>query len=178
MRKAVFFDRDDTLIKDVPYNADPDRVELLPGAQEACRRLKQIDYELFIISNQSGVRRGLITVEQVNAVNDRVLELLGKTLITDIYCCYDLPDDPLDCRKPSPKMILRAASQYNIDLSRSFMIGDKLSDVQAGINAGCVTILINNGADAETTSADCVTDDLLSAADWIIAKLRQERSSD
>jgi D-glycero-D-manno-heptose 1,7-bisphosphate phosphatase len=140
-KKAVFFDRDDTLIYDVPYNGDPDRVELMPGALEACRLLKQNGFELFIISNQSGVGRGRITAEQVNVVNERVLQLFGEHLFTDIYCCYDTPEDPLDCRKPSPKMILQAAERYDIDLSQSFMVGDKKSDIDAGRNAGCRSIL-------------------------------------
>ncbi len=140
-KKAVFFDRDDTLIYDVPYNGDPDRVELMPGAVQACRLLKQNGFELFIISNQSGVGRGRITEEQVHAVNNRVLDLFGENTFTEIYCCYDTPDDPLDCRKPSPKMILQAAEKYNIDLTQSFMVGDKKSDIEAGRNAGCRSIL-------------------------------------
>ncbi|MBN1483031.1 HAD family hydrolase [candidate division KSB1 bacterium] len=175
MQKAVFFDRDDTLIVNIPYNGDPDRVELLPGAQEACRQLKRQKYSLFIISNQSGVGRGLITPEQVKAVNDRVLELLGDDIISDVFCCFDLPDDSPDCRKPSNKMICSAAEKYNIDLSRSFMIGDKPSDIQAGINAGCAAIFITGGADTKAPiSADFVTDNLLSAAAWIISQKGDE----
>ncbi len=140
-KKAVFFDRDDTLIFNVPYNGNPDLVELMPGALDACRLLKAHGFELFIISNQSGVGRGCITEQQVDAVNQRVLQLFGEGIFTDVYCCYDTPDDPPDCRKPSPKMIVQAAEDYQLDLPSSFMVGDKKSDVEAGINAGCHSIL-------------------------------------
>lgn len=169
----MFFDRDDTLIKDVPYNGNPELVELMPGALEACRLLKQYGFELFIISNQSGVGRGRITKEQVKQVNARVLELFDGHLFTDIYCCFDTPDDPPDCRKPSPKMILQAAEQYDLDLSQSFMVGDKLSDIDAGINAGCRSILflppdVSKPQKSIQASAAFLHSSLPAIASWII----------
>lgn len=173
MRRAVFFDRDDTLIVDVPYNGDPDRVELLPRAREACHLLNENGFLLFIISNQSGVGRGFITREQVEAVNQRVLHLLGEHLFTDIYCCYDDPNDPIDgCRKPSPAMIFQARDAYELELSSCFMIGDKRSDIQAGHAAGCRTVFLESRSDprerqAAHEQADFVTTDLFRAAEWI-----------
>ncbi len=171
--KAVFFDRDDTLIKDIPYNGNPDTVALMPGAQDACRTLKKLGYKLFIISNQSGVGRGLITKKQVDAVNRRTLDLIGRELFTAVYCCFDLPGHPGEgCRKPSPKMILQAAKEHDLDLAKSVMIGDKLSDIRAGKNAGCFAIYYNSRRDADELTlahaeADYVTDRLADAVAWI-----------
>ena len=160
MNKAIFFDRDDTLIKDVPYNSDPDLVSLMPGAKNICFELKKRGYLLFIISNQSGVGRGKITEEQVSAVNQRVLDLIGESLFTAVYCCYDAPDDRInECRKPSPKMILQAASEYNIDLPKSFLIGDKTSDIRAAKRAGCKALYLNSRLDSDDfTSVESIAD--------------------
>ncbi len=171
--KAIFFDRDDTLIKDVPYNGEPDTVVLMPGARDACQTLKKLGYALFIISNQSGVGRGLISKEQVDAVNQRTLDLLGPGLFTAVYCCFDLPDQAGEsCRKPSPKMLLRAAREHGLDLAKSVMIGDKLSDVRAGKSAGCFAVYYNSRHDADElalaqSEADYVTDLLADAVGWI-----------
>ncbi|MBN1466580.1 HAD family hydrolase [candidate division KSB1 bacterium] len=171
---AVFFDRDDTLIKDVPYNGNPALVELMPNARAACQKLREHGFALFIISNQSGVGLGVITPAQVDAVNDRVLELLGQDLFAGIYCCYDRPDDVPNCRKPSPKMLIQASREHDIDLGASFIVGDRPSDVLAGKNAGCSAILyrpkekIINAEDAAAL-ADFVADDLRGAAEWIIS---------
>lgn len=173
MNKAIFFDRDDTLIKDVPYNGDPGSVILMPGARSACRTLKTLAFQLFIISNQSGVGRGLISREQVQAVNRRMIELLGDSLISDVYCCFDPPGAAEEsCRKPSPKMILQAAKAYSIDLGNSIVIGDKLSDVRAGKSAGCFALYLNSRDDSDSLAAarkeaDYVANTLHNAVDWI-----------
>jgi D-glycero-D-manno-heptose 1,7-bisphosphate phosphatase len=169
MSKAVFFDRDDTLIRDVPYNGDPALVELMPGAQKLCLELAKLGYLLIIISNQSGVGRGYITEQQVHKVNNRVLKIIGEKLFTDVYCCFDMPDAPVaGCRKPSSKMILQASKDYNIDLSKSFLVGDKLSDVRAAKRAGCVAIYYNSRSNAAdlilaASEADFVINNLLDA---------------
>ena len=169
MSKAVFFDRDDTLIRDVPYNGDPTFVELIPGAQQLCLELAKLGYLLFIISNQSGVGRGYITEQQVHNVNNRVLTMIGEKVFTDVYCCFDMPDAFVaDCRKPSPKMILQASKDYNIDLSKSFLLGDKLSDVRAAKRAGCVAIYYNSRSNAgdlklAASEADFIINNLLDA---------------
>ena len=173
MNRAVFFDRDDTLIKDVPYNGDPERVVLLPGARKACRDLKALAFQLFIVSNQSGVGRGFITRNQVQAVNRRTVELLGDSLITEVYCCFDVPEMPGDtCRKPSPNMLYQAAAEHDIDLEKSIMIGDKLSDVRAGKNAGCYAIYLVTRDDAESLAiakveADYIANRPAEAVEWI-----------
>jgi D-glycero-D-manno-heptose 1,7-bisphosphate phosphatase len=170
MNKAVFFDRDDTLIVDVPYNGDPGRVKLLPGARESCRLLRQSGYQLYMITNQSGVGRGLISEAQAHAVNARVLELIGKEYFTDIYCCFETADNPqTNCRKPSPFMLLKAKAEHDLNLPLSFMIGDKVDDITAGKSAGCRTIWLNSkGAPLlKKITADFTANSLLEAAEWI-----------
>lgn len=142
-KAAVFFDRDDTLIRNIPYLGDPAKVRLMPYAVKALEMLKTYEFELFIISNQSGVGRGLITEKQVHSVNAELLKKLGKTFFTDIYCCYAAPDTPeASCRKPSPAMVFQARDDYDLDLSRSFFVGNQLSDVLCAHNAGCRSVLI------------------------------------
>lgn len=168
MLKAVFFDRDGTLIVNVPYNGDPEKVTLMPGAVECCRRLHAAGFALFIISNQSGVGRGLITEEQVSLVNERTLDLLGRELFTAVYYCLDDPNRPISgCRKPSPHMLLAARKEYGVDLGASFMVGDKEEDVLAGRAAGCRTVRLLQ--EAGTSAADCVAASLSEAVEWILS---------
>ncbi len=146
MTRAVFFDRDDTIIKNIPYLGDPSKVELMPDAAECLQRLKNAGFLLFIISNQSGVGRGLITRDQVSAVNAEMDRQLGDMFFTAKYYCYEAPDQQKHfCRKPAAKMLQQAATDFDIDLSSSFMVGDKYSDVMAGHHAGCTSLLIDNG---------------------------------
>ena len=148
---AVFMDRDDTLNYDPGYLNNPDEVKLYPGVGEGLARLKnQLGFKLFVISNQSGVTRGLITLEQVHAVNTRINKILKNynTEIDEFFFCPYHPDfddaEKTECRKPSPKMVLDAAKKYNIELKGSYFIGDQLSDVECGNRAGLKTILITN----------------------------------
>ena len=174
MNRAVFVDRDDTLIENVPYLSDPKRVKLLPYARETLEQLKNNGFLIFMITNQSGVGRGWITEEQVNAVNEEVIRQLGENYFTKIYCCYDDPNDPVEnCRKPSPRMIFWAGTEYNIELLNSFFIGDRLADVEAGNNAGCKTVYVQTGSHKEeqreaSQKADFVAKNLFAAAEWII----------
>jgi D-glycero-D-manno-heptose 1,7-bisphosphate phosphatase len=174
MNKAVFFDRDDTIIVDVPYSGDASKVTLMPGVIEALSLLSSKDYRLFIISNQSGVGRGLITRDQVRAVNNEMLCQLGRPFFTSIYCCYDDPGNPVDhCRKPSPQMIYQARDEFDLDLAHSFFIGDKLSDMLAGKNAGCRSILVltsrpDENSEHAKTEAEYIAENLYDAAKWII----------
>jgi D-glycero-D-manno-heptose 1,7-bisphosphate phosphatase len=141
-RPAVFLDRDGTLIEDTHYPRDPGRVRLLPGAAEALRELGRRGFLLVVVSNQSGLSRGLVTAEEARAVAARVEECLraeGAGLHASYYCPH-APWDSCGCRKPSPGMLLRASAELGIDLARSFLVGDKPSDVEAGRRAGCYTI--------------------------------------
>jgi D-glycero-D-manno-heptose 1,7-bisphosphate phosphatase len=141
-RRAVFLDRDGTVIEDVGYPRDPDLVRFLPGAVDALRTLAGEGFALVLISNQSGIGRGLISPAQAAAVHDRVVAGLaeqGITLDAVRYCPHG-PQDGCACRKPQPGMLLDAASELDIDLARSFSVGDKPSDTEAGRRAGTRTI--------------------------------------
>lgn len=139
---AVIFDRDGTLVVDVPYNGDPDAIVLIPGVDAALARLRAAGIPLGVVSNQSGVARGMITIEQVEAVNRRIDELLGPFQAWE-YCPHG-PDDACECRKPKPKMILDAARAMGVDPSCCVVVGDKPSDVEAARNAGARPIFVDD----------------------------------
>ena len=174
MNRAVFFDRDNTLIVDVPYSGDPAAVRLMPFAREALHWLDDAGFDLVVISNQSAVGRGLIRRDQVDAVNREMERQLGRRFFKGMYFCFDDPDRPEDnCRKPSPMLILRAAGEHSIDLSRSFMVGDRESDLEAGRRAGCRTVLVHGAENSQKSDPGSVLADyrashLLDAARWII----------
>lgn len=168
--RAVFLDRDGTLIEDVGYPDDPDRVRLLPAVPEGLRRLREAGFRLVIVSNQSGVGRGLIAPEDARRVHARVLELLGEQGIAiDLakYCPH-APDEGCDCRKPAPGMLLDAAAELSLDLEASFMIGDKGSDIAAGGSAGCATVLLDPLGAPAPAGADFAAADFGQAVEWIL----------
>lgn len=146
---AIFLDRDGTVNHDSGYIKDPSEVVLLPGVSEGIKKLKnEFGFKAIVISNQAGVAKGIMTIADVDAVNVRINHLLKKdgTEVDAFYYCPFHPDfDPPEksiCRKPSPFMIVQAAEEQAIDLSRSYMIGDKASDIESGTSAGVKTILI------------------------------------
>lgn len=156
--RAVFLDKDGTLIEDVPYNVAPDLIRLAPGAEEGLGLLHESGYRLFVVSNQSGVARGLFLESALAAVEDRIRTLLARfgAPLAGFYYCPHHPSGRVapyarecDCRKPSPGMILAAASEHGLDLARSWLVGDILDDVEAGRRAGCRTVLIDNGNETE-----------------------------
>lgn len=156
--KAVFVDKDGTLIKDVPYNVNPDLIRLEKGVLEGLEKLSHNDYLIIIISNQSGIAKGLFESSQLCGVRRKITDLLEQrnVFLSGFYYCPHHPEGALEqysfdcnCRKPKPGMILAAAEDMNIDLENSWMIGDILNDVEAGARAGCKTILINNGNETE-----------------------------
>lgn len=139
---GVIFDRDGTIVVDVPYNGDPNAVTPVPGIEEALSRIRAAGIPIGIVSNQSGVARGMITIEQVESVNRRIEELLGPFQAW-VYCPHG-PDDDCECRKPKPKMILDAARMMGVNPLCCVVIGDKPSDVQAAHNAGASAIFIDH----------------------------------
>ncbi len=156
--RAVFLDKDGTLIEDVPYNTDPHRVRLSPRSGEGLRALCAAGYRLFVVSNQSGVARGRFPEEALAGVERRVRELLGGigVPLSGFYYCPHHPDGKVaryatacSCRKPRPGLLLRAAEEHRLDLARSWFVGDILDDVEAGRRAGCRTVLLNNGHETE-----------------------------
>ena len=167
---AVFLDRDGTLMRDVDYCGNPARVEVYPEAPEALRRLKKKGYKLVIITNQSGIGRGLFTVEQYRAVEAEVLRQLGVGLIDATYFCPDVPGQYSTCRKPAPGMVVAATREHQIDLSRSFLIGDNEIDVECAHNAGVRGIRVQTGLQRDMTGsmADWRADDLPAAVEIIL----------
>ena len=167
---AIFIDRDGTIMEDCVYCSDPKNVKIFPGVPEALRRLKSNGFKLIIITNQSGIGRGLITLEQYRAVEADVLRQLGDGLIDATYFCPDVPGQHSTCRKPAPGMIIEATREHQIDLSRSFLVGDKKIDVECAHNAGVRAIQVRTGFQSDTTGsmADWDADDLPAAAEIIL----------
>jgi len=167
---AVFVDRDGTIIEDRDYCSDPKDVNIFPGATEALQRLKSKGFKLIIITNQSGIGRGLFTLEQYRAVEAEVLRQLGDGLIDASYFCPDAPGQHCNCRKPATGMIVSAAREHQLSLSRSFLIGDKETDVECGHNAGVRAIRVKTGPhrDVAGSQADWVARDLSAAAQIIL----------
>jgi len=158
MQKAIFIDKDGTLVKDIPYNVDPDLITLENGVIRGLKQLQQNGFKLIVISNQAGVAYGFFKEEALSAVKSKIEELLAAANIRldGFYYCPNHPEGiiqqyKLDCemRKPAPGMLLKAAAELEIDLTESWMIGDILHDVEAGKRAGCKTILIDNGNETE-----------------------------
>ena len=153
LRPAVFLDRDGTLIEHVSYLSDPAKVRLLPGAGAALERLRRAGFALVLVTNQSGIGRGMLTEERLEEIHRELSRQLGawEVAFDAIYHCPAIPtsDDHMvveyEDRKPGPGMLLRAAAELALDLGASWMIGDLASDVLAGLNAGCRSILLESG---------------------------------
>lgn len=141
--KGVLFDRDGTIVHDVPYNGDPALVDPVPRAKELLDALRARGIKVGVLSNQSGIGRGRITQAQMQAVNDRVDDLLGP--FDGWYVCPHSPDDDCECRKPKPKLVLDAARDWGFDPAQIVVIGDKISDVDVAENAGATGILVGDG---------------------------------
>ncbi len=183
LRPAVFLDKDGTLIEDVPYNVDPALIRLAEGAAEGTSLLAEAGYLLVLVSNQSGVARGLFAESALVAVEARVRQLLAQhdVPLAGFYYCPHFPQGSVPryatmclCRKPAPGLLLRAADELGLDLARSWMIGDILDDVAAGNRAGCRTVLIDNGNETlwqrgPDRQPDYVASDLAAAARIIVA---------
>ncbi len=190
MNKAIFIDKDGTLIKDVPYNVNPELIFLNDNVVEALAILRSNGYMLILVSNQDGIARGYFDKYDLMNVSSRIIELLAEegVYLDAYYYCPHHPDGsipelsvPCNCRKPAPGMLLMAAREHDLDLSQSWMIGDILDDMEAGKRAGCKTIFYNNGNETvwEMNSfrkPDYVIADLIEAAEIIYAK--QEESID
>jgi histidinol-phosphate phosphatase family protein len=129
----------------VPFNGDPDRVEVLPETRASLDRLRGAGLRLAVVSNQSGVGRGLITEAQVDAVNRRVDELLGP--FDGFFVCPHAPEDDCECRKPKPKLILDAARALRVSPGRCVVVGDRESDVRAARNAGAIPLKVDGPRD-------------------------------
>jgi histidinol-phosphate phosphatase family protein len=149
--RAVFLDKDGTLIENVPYNVDPALVSLTPGAGPALKRLAERGLRLIVVSNQSGVAEGWFAERALRAVEQRIAELLApsEVVIEAFYYCVHSAAAGCSCRKPRPGLVRRAAAELGITLSASWLVGDILDDVEAAHRAGCRAALIMNGNETE-----------------------------
>lgn len=161
MNKAIFLDKDGTLIPDIPYNIDPEKIDLCDDAIEGLKLLHDEGYLLMVVSNQSGIACGYFSEADLTPIIDRINGLLNKigVKLTAFYYCPHHPDGTVPnynkhctCRKPQPGLLQKAAIEHNIDMDRSWMIGDILNDVEAGNRAGCRTILVDKGNETEWIS--------------------------
>ena len=177
---VVFLDKDGTLVDDVPYNVDPARVVLAPGAAAGLPRLVAAGFRLAVVSNQSGVARGFFPEAALAGVERRLAELLGDIGVSLAAFDYCPHLTGCDCRKPAPGMLRRTAARLGADLPACWMVGDILNDVEAGRRAGCRTVLIANGNETEwLPGPDRVPHftaaDLGQAADVILREGRHDR---
>ena len=179
-RKAVFFDRDATIIEDMEFSVDPADLRLFPEAVEGMRKLQQAGYFLVIVTNQSGIARGYYDEAALQSVNQRLVEMLKEqgVSIEAVYYCPHYRDGAVEkyavacsCRKPEPGMLLRAAEECNIDLAPSWMVGDRPADIGAGRAAGCKTIRVLTGPPAADgdPQPDAVANNVSEAADIILS---------
>jgi D-glycero-D-manno-heptose 1,7-bisphosphate phosphatase len=178
MKRAVFLDRDGTVIEERDYLRRVEDVVVLPGAAAALKRLQTAGFALVFVTNQSGVGRGYFTLREVEAVNRHLERLLAEAgvAIARVYVAPEAPDQPSRGRKPSPQFLFDARDELGLDLARCYMIGDKLSDLECGWNAGvrkCLLVRTGYGAKQEEQSRDrlgdaVVTENLEEGAEWII----------
>jgi len=154
---ALFLDRDGTLIEDCGYLSDPSKVQLLPDVRSSLAKLQKKKWLFFLFSNQSGVGRGLFTMEEVDLCNRRMVELLGlgDKLFSRVCCAIGTPDNPCEYRKPSPKFILECLNDFNLDPRKCWMVGDRVSDVEAGCAAGINSIFLTTRGIADVNSLCC-----------------------
>jgi D-glycero-D-manno-heptose 1,7-bisphosphate phosphatase len=171
--KAVFLDRDGTITIGTPTyeRVDTlDKVKLLPNSIDALRLLAKLDYGVFIVTNQAGLSEGLISQAEFDAINEKVLNLIAPSGIKIIktYLCPHSESDNCECRKPKPTLLLEAAEEYELDLTESWMVGDRPSDVMTGVNAGAKAILVQTGDPAVVSEQAIATvPSLLEAVQYI-----------
>ena len=185
--RAVFLDRDGTIIEEVGYLDRPERVELFPWTIDAVRVLNRAGVAVVLVSNQSGVARGFFTEDIVDAVHQRMADLLaeGGARIDAYYYCPHHPDGKVppfaqkcDCRKPGRGLVDRAEQEFGIEPARSFVVGDRWLDVALGRAVGAQSVLVRTGYGASQErkrpadlAADAVVDNLIAASSWILGRL-------
>lgn len=182
-RRFVVLDRDGTLIDECSYLSDPDQVTLISGAAQALRRLKGMGLGVAVVTNQSAVGRGLLSEDRLKEIHHRLREMLKAEGIQldGLYYCPHKPEDECRCRKPSIGLMKKASQELSFDLHRSFVVGDKVSDIEMGRQAGAVTFLVRTGYGTQTAAdrsaaPDHIVADLTEAAEKIAALLQGQDS--
>lgn len=177
-RPAVFLDRDNTLNIDPGYISDPQAVKLFSDVPEGLAGLKKRGFLLIVLSNQSGIGRGFFTRNEVQAVNSRINALLpAEAAIDAFYFCPHTPDEGCPCRKPATGLLEAACRDFEIDLSRSFVIGDKESDILLGKSAGLGTVLVNRSPEKRESQADKDASSFREAVAWVLSRFPGEDNS-
>lgn len=177
---AVFLDRDGTINPDIEYLHEPERFELLPGAAEGMKRFQDMGYRIAIVTNQAGIGLGYFTKEDFYAVNRAMFRALQPygVAIDRIYFCPHGFGEKCDCRKPATGLFLRAQRDLNVDLSRSVMVGDATSDLEAARRLGMAAVLVRTGKAGEDgqfdAQPDYTADSILDAAEWVLSRERAE----
>lgn len=180
---AVFVDRDGTICFDKHYLADPNGLELVPTVAEGIKKLNDAGIPVVVVTNQSGIARGYFTPERLDEIHDRLREALAVrgARIDDIFYCPHLPDAGCPCRKPAPGMLLQAMEKHGFDLKRSFVIGDRMMDVELAHAVGAIGILVPEPGDQyhvdqEIARARCGPDfrtsEFVKAVDWILSRVK------
>lgn len=189
LTKVVFLDRDGTINRDSPdYIKSRQEFEFLPGSLEAVKNLTQNGFTTIVITNQSAVPRKLISLKELEAVHNMMIDAAARHggEITDIFYCPHMPEDGCDCRKPEPGLIYQAREKYLIDLSAAVMVGDSARDIECARRAGCGrAVLVQGGLEndaekelkARQVRVDYVAKDLLEAAAWIVKNHKLEKAS-
>jgi D-glycero-D-manno-heptose 1,7-bisphosphate phosphatase len=187
MNRAVFFDRDGTLIAEKNYLCRPEEIAIFSGAGAALKRLADADFKLFIVSNQSGVGRGLFTIADVERVNGHLAREFARDGVRfeKIYIAPEAPDQPSRGRKPSPHFLFAARDEFDLNLAESFMVGDKLIDLECGWNAGVkksMLVRTGYGAEVERESLNklkqvVIVDGLAEMAEWVLSSELKTRNS-
>ena len=177
MKRGVFLDRDGTIIEEKVYLHRPEEVVIFPRAAQALIKLQSAGFLLFIVTNQPGVGRGYFHMDDVNPVHAHLLQKLAEQEVhfTQVYVAPEAPGQLIHGRKPSPKLLFEAREEFGVDLSKSYMIGDKMVDLECGWNAGVKkSILVRTGYGAELAKTGepalkraLIVDDLAGAANWI-----------
>ena len=179
--QAVFIDRDGTINIDVHYLDDPDRFEMYPGVGKGVKRLKESEFKIIVITNQSGIARGYLTEQQLLCIHKRMITsfLQYDVTLDGIYYCPHHPDDHCNCRKPNTGLFEKAIIEHNIDVKSSYMLGDKILDVRAGKNTGVTTLLVPAPYMREDFMSkkieleynpDYIADDFMDAVEWILKR--------
>lgn len=182
LTSAIFLDKDGTLLRDIPYNVDPQKMVFATGAQEALARLAQLRLPLFVITNQPGIALGKFDFDALYRMRQHLNQMVEEAgaMLSGFYFCPHHPEGSrtayasrCGCRKPEPGLLLTAARQHRIDLGRSWFVGDILNDIEAGRRAGCRTVLIDNGNETEWLvnewrDPDCRLPDLEAASRFLV----------
>jgi D-glycero-D-manno-heptose 1,7-bisphosphate phosphatase len=184
-RPAVFVDRDGTICFDKHYLADPGGLELIPTVVEGLKKLTRAGVPIVIVTNQSGVARGYFTEETLKKIHKRLIEILEEqgVRILDIFYCPHMPDAGCDCRKPAPGLLMQASKARKIDLRKSYVIGDRMMDVEMAHKVGAKGILVPELGDQygiedeireSKEKADCRCDTFSDAVEWVLSDLGRQ----